>query len=221
MLGVCFVLYTPMSVIENFIKKPFIQFVRSLESFLSGQSDYKLIKKPFEVDSSQVIKDNVTANNLLKEIKYTLVSVYSIEINRPILLEVIADSKKSKVPFKWKENGIGKYHSQMMIDQKYHMLYILEGLSKYKFCAIVAHELMHAFLYEKKLFIHNQSFREAMARWIEYHTLMTFNMEEQALKLLEIKAPERGGNLYKLLELEKKIGKTGLVPFLLEKNNNA
>ena len=219
-LRVCFVLYATMFGIKKLIKNLFINLVRQTEEFLSGQSGYKLIKKPFEIDPSQVIKDNVTANNLLKEIKQSLALKYAIEICCPVLLEVVADAKKNRVTFVWKEDGIGKYHSQMMIDQKYHMIYIVEGLSKYKFCAIIAHELMHAFLYEKNLFTQSQPFREAMARWIEYHILMSFNMKEQALRLLEIKAPERGGKLYKLLELEKKTGKNGLIPFLLEKSNS-
>jgi hypothetical protein len=201
--------------LKKIIKNIFVKSVRYFEYSISGQSEYKLIKEDFEVGETQLIKDNFTAGKLLKEIKGILSHNYSMQIEHPVVLEVVSDS--GKVPFKWKEDGIGKYHSQMMIDEKYHMIYVMTGLVKYKFCAIIAHELMHAFLYEKKLFIQNQFFREAMARWIEYRILIFYGMKEQALKLLEIREPEKGGKLNKLLELEEKVGGKGLIPFLIEK----
>jgi len=201
--------------LKKIIKDIFVKSVRNFECYISGQSEYKFINADFDVEEDQLIKDNFTAKKLLKEIKKILSDHYSVQIEFPVVLEVVSDSRK--VAFEWKEDGVGKYHSQIMMSEKYHMIYILAGLTKYKFCAIIAHELMHAFLYEKKLFIQNQFFREAMARWMEYHILIFYGMKDQALKLLEIKEPDRGGNLYKLIELDNQIGYKSLIPFLIEK----
>ncbi len=217
---VCNVLNLMVSI-KIFFTDLFIKFTRYLEYLISGQSGYSITTADdFSIKDGDNVDDNVIAVKLLKDIKKILQRKYSVYIKSPVVLEVVSNVRNTRVPFVWKENGIGKYHSQMMLDEKYHMIYVVSGLSKYKFCTIIAHELMHAFLYEQELFTENQHFREAMARWIEYHFLLLYGLKEQAQKLLDIKEMDRGGGLVKLLELEKKTGETGLIPYLIRKKDS-
>jgi hypothetical protein len=108
-----------------------------------------------------------------------------------------------------------------MIDGKYHLVYVLRGLRKERFKAILSHELAHAYLYETELFSSNKAFREGMARWVEYKILLQEGEKEEAQKLLKLKSWHYGKGIARILELEKKTGERELVSYLHSiKNKN-
>ncbi len=195
----------------------FVVLGRSIEFFVSGQSDFNIIKSDFDIKKEQSIINDSAAKKLLAQIRKFIDTELYIKVKNPVVLELVRDPASCHVPFV--KNGIGKYHSHRMFYEKYHMIYIVSGLTRDKFSSVIAHELMHAFLYENGVFIDNQPMREAAARWAEYSFLILAGSKKEASKLLSITRPEYGGELKKLLELEKKIGRKNIIRHIVSEKN--
>jgi len=162
----------------------------------------------------------VAGKKILDEVKIVLEDRFGIRVKRPIVLELVNEKKPWLYGIYWLAESLGKYKSHLMIDEKYHLIYVLRGLKKERFKAILSHELAHAYLYEAELFSNNRAFREGMARWIEYKILLQEGEKEEARKLLSIKSWLYGRGIAEILELEKKTGERELLPYLHSIKNN-
>ena len=195
--------------IHRIVKVTFEKLGRALEYLLTGQSEFKIHTSEFA--ANDIVKDPVTAKKILEQIKVVLFEKFAIKIHRPIVIELIKDDKKWDYGFSWFAESLGKYKSYELIDEKYHMIYILSGLRKERFKAILAHEMTHAYQRENELFIDNRVFREGLARWIEYKILLQEGEELEARKLLNIKHWIYGRGINRLIQLEKDTGEKELV----------
>lgn len=204
---------------KDFIADTIVGFVRFWEKCLTGHSEYKLVLNDFDVMGKAVVTEGLVAKKLAERMKRRLSERFGITVTLPVVVELVDRSKTRSYVFEWSEANLGKYHSQLMIDENYHMVYVAKGLGRQRFNAIIAHELTHAFLSEQKLFAGKQYLREGLARWAEYRILQEEGLAPEAEKLLKIRSWKHGRALANMLELEKKAGKKGLVPFLLEKRD--
>ncbi|MDQ7824484.1 MAG: hypothetical protein RDV48_16905 [Candidatus Eremiobacteraeota bacterium] len=201
--------------IPAILKSTLVKIGRTIEFLITGQSEFKITTSEFEVNDKPNVRDLTVAKKLLEEMKSLLAGQYGIKVTYPVVIELIKEQRIWEYSFSWCAGSLGKYRSHLMFDEKYHMVYILSGLKRERFKAILAHELTHAFLYEKKLFTENKSFREAMARWVEYRILLSEGEKHEAGKLLKIKSWMYGRGIVKILALEKKVGREHLVAHLL------
>lgn len=199
----------------------FVYFVRACDFFISGRKEFEFTSNSFDVYKKNMVTDRIVGKKILADIQRHIEKQYSIKINNPIVLELIKESEQRGLSFEWKTENKGKYHSQIMINEKYHMIYISSGLIISKFKSIASHELMHAYLYEKKLYTDSQPLREAMARWIEYKVLIDLGEKKEAKKLMNIKTLQFGSGFKKILQAEKKTKGRHLVAWLLENKTEA
>ena len=206
-----------MSII-NIISRLFAE----INYFFSGRRESGISLKSFDLDRHETITDPLIGKKILDRTKAEINDRYSVNVSNPVVLELIKNRNSFALNFQWREEDVGKYHSQKMINEKYHMIYIISGLPRKRFIAIAAHELMHACLYEKKLFIECQPAREAMARWMEYKILKSLGDKEHAKKLLGIKTLKYGKGFQKILEEEKKLkNKIPLMEWLLNNRDES
>ena len=203
------------------IKKIFTEFVRICDYFISGRKEFSITTDGFDEDKYPFIDNINIGKKILKIVNEYISDRYAIVVINPVVLEIVKSKEKDYWNFTWKEENLGKYHSQKMINEKYHMIYIMSGLPIKRFKAIVAHELMHAFLYEQKLFVDDQASREAMARWIEYKVLKDLNSRKDVQHILKIKTLKHGSGFKEILKMEKRAGKKPLVRFLIENKDEA
>lgn len=203
------------------IKSIFTEFVRICDYLISGRKEFSITTDGFDEDKYPFINDINIGKKILKIVNEYISDRYAIVVINPVVLELVKSKEKDFFNFTWKEDNLGKYHSQKMINEKYHMIYIMSGLPIKRFKAIVAHELMHAFLYEQKLFVEDQASREAMARWIEYKVLKDLKSKKDVEHILKIKTLNHGSGFKKILKMEKRAGKKPLVRFLIENKDEA
>lgn len=204
--------------ISRFLKSTIENAGRALELFLTGQSGYRITTNEFE--TNDIIEDIVIAKRILESVKLNLDEKYNIKIRQPIVIELIKEDKIRNYAFTWFEGSLGKYKSQDMIDEKYHMIYIQSGLKKERFKAILAHELAHAYQHEAGMPRTSKALREGMARWVEYKVLLQEGEKNEAFKLLKIKNWLYGKGISRILELEKKTGEKDLIRSLLTTGDN-
>lgn len=191
------------------LKFAFEKIARALEFFLTGQSEFKITTTEFA--DNDIVKDIVTAKKLLERVKLVLLDRFDIEVKCPIVVELVKEDKRWDYGFSWFAESLGKYKSYDFIDEKYHMIYILSGLKRERFKAILAHELTHAYQRENDLFMKNKLFKEGLARWVEYKILLQEGEEDEARKLLKIKHWIYGKGITRFIELEKGTGEKDLV----------
>lgn len=194
--------------IPGFLKKVFVLCGRTLEYALTGQSEFKITTSEFA--DHDIIRDLVVAKRLLDDLKLVLIERFDITVRKPVVIELITDDKRWSYTFSWLEGSLGKYTSHKMIDEKYHLVYLLSGLPIKRFKAILAHELTHAFLYEVQLYCTNRACREGLARWVEYKILLAEGETGEAEKLLRIKHWIYGKGISKVIEIEKQTGEKNL-----------
>jgi len=205
--------------IPGLLKKIFVICGRTLEYALTGQSEFKITTSEFA--EHDIIRDLVVAKMLLEELKPVLIDRFDMAVKKPVVIELMTPDKRWNYTFSWLEESLGKYTSHKMIDEKYHLVYLLSGLSRNRFKAILAHELTHAYLYENQLFCTNRAAREGLARWVEYKILLAEGESVEAEKLLKIKHWIHGRGIYKVIELEKQTGERNLFNELLRMEKRA
>lgn len=208
-------------MIIKIIKNLFTKFVRACDYIISGRKEFSITTDGFDEDRYPFIDNLNVGNKILKIINEYISDNYAIVVINPVVLEMVKTKEKDFLNFTWKEENLGKYHSQKMINEKYHMIYITSGLPINRFKSIVAHELMHAFLYEQKLFLDNQPSREAMARWIEYKILKDLHSQKDIKHIMKIRTLDHGSGFKEILKMEKRAGKKPLVRFLIENKQEA
>lgn len=204
--------------IMNLISRLFAE----INYFFSGRRESGISIKSFDLDSHATVTDPLIGKKILDRTKAEISERYSVSVSNPVVLELIKNRNSFALGFEWREEDVGKYHSQKMINEKYHMIYIISGLPRKRFIAIAAHELMHAFLYEKRLFTESQPVREAMARWMEYKMLKSLGDKGNAEKLMGIKTLKFGKGFKSVLNAEKKLkGGIRLTEWLLNNRDEA
>ena len=203
------------------IKNIFTTFVRACDYIISGRKEFSITTDGFDEDKYPFINNLNIGKKLLSITNEYISDRYSIVVINPVVLELVKSREKDFLNFTWKEENLGKYHSQKMINEKYHMIYIMSGLPIKRFKAIIAHELMHAFLYEQKIFTDDQPCREAMARWIEYKILKDLHSKKDIEHILKIKSLKHGSGFKEILKIKKKARKKPLVRFLIENKEEA
>ncbi len=193
----------------------FERLVAEIDHFFSGRREFRMTLSPFSLNREKVVSDPIIGKKILDEVRETISSEYSVTVLSPVVLELIRNRNGHELRFEWGYDEVGKYHSQRMINEKYHMIYVISGLPSKRFRAICAHELMHAYLYERRLFTDNQALREAMARWMEYKILKRLGAKKDMEHLSEIRTLKFGSGFRKVLEAESRIrGGTPLVEWL-------
>jgi len=198
--------------LKRILSSLFVAIGRALEFIMTGQSDFKITTEEFA--AQDVVKDLAAGKKILDELRIDLKARFDINVTRPVVLELVKEGKTGSYDFSWLAESLGKYRSHMMIDGRYHLVYVQSGMKKERFRAILAHELTHAYQHEVGLFSTNRAFREGLARWVEYKVLLLEGQQEEAVKLLKLRSWLYGRGIIKFLELEKKTGEQGLIPSL-------
>lgn len=177
---------------------------RAIEVALTGQSTFQLTKGEFA--TSATIDNRVQARMALDEVVGTLDREFGIRLEWPILLELQKPPAISwKATFYNPEGNLGRYTLQELGPRKAHQIQVTPGLTRVRFLAILAHEVVHAYQRESGILRGNQALREGMARWIEYRLLTRSNSPE-ARKLLHLRMYTNGKSLQTLLDYEARHG---------------
>lgn len=185
---------------------------RTIEYALTGQSSFNLTTSEFS--TAAIIGSSVQARMALDEVREQLDQEFGIRLTWPVLLEL-----KQPPALGWKaeaynsEGNMGRYTLQEMGDKRAHQVMIIPGLPRPRFCALLAHELVHAFQREKGILVSNQGLREGMARWVEYRFLIR-TAPKEAEKLLKIRHFTFGKAIHAVLDYEKQHGVAATMAWL-------
>jgi hypothetical protein len=200
--------------IKKAVKKTILGIGRFLEFFTMGETDYKL--HTTEGEEFEEVSDLYKARTLVAQTKELMQDSFGIILTSPVIINLYSGSEFSLKDTKRELCGVlGQYHYENLGKNNLaHMIYIMKGLEKRRFRAVLAHEMTHAFLREAKLMNCDRYLREGFARWIEYKTLMGQGLKEDAKKILHIKTSKYGKDVEKIFRLEKKVGTQGVIEIL-------
>ncbi|MFH0802150.1 MAG: protein DA1 [bacterium] len=199
----------PLSLLE----KALTFIGRSIECALTGRTDYRFLSS--EIASFDRVGDRLKAGIISREVRTFLSGKYGITVDYPVVLELFSGHDWDIHSIRYRMAGsIGRYHLNLMGENRLHCIYVLAGLGVPKFKSIFAHEYMHAFQRETGIFQHNRGLREGLARWIEYKVLLSEGAAREAGKLLRIQSWSRGRGLKRILRMEKEHTESGLVEYL-------
>lgn len=186
---------------------------RSLEFFLTGQTDFKITTSEFE--TADIIDNEVQAKMALKEVREYLRGSFSIVLARPVVLHLGTPKMKE---WKWQMalnmRHLGNCSSSQIGDFSTHSIVIVPGLERQKFKAVLCHELAHAFQAEHGMLRHLKGYREGMSRWVEYHFWLDSGNKKEAQKLKRISLAIFGNMLHKILNYEEKEGRAAACRWL-------
>ncbi len=186
---------------------------RRIEHALTGQTEYRVISSA-EPDFQRV-DNNVKGKLVLAEVCQLLARAYRIEVHAPVLLEVFSPGDASAPALRWLLHGaVGSYQPHRLGERSAHQIFVVNELSRARFKAVVAHELVHAYERESSILQSNRALREGFARWIEYRTLLSEGEQHEAQKLLRIRRHGAGRSLRELLDIEKDRGVQGVLAFV-------
>ena len=187
---------------------------RSLEFAITGQSNFQ-IRLGSATKNSQPVDDLSQANIALDEVRTKLRSLFSFDFSWPILVELKQPPAKGwRGGFYNPEGNLGRYTLLDLKGFPTHQIQLMPGLARLRFCALLAHELTHAYQREKNILTSNHALREGMARWVEWHFLKLCKAPE-AEKLLKLRLYTFGRSIDTLIELEKKQGRPRTVEWLM------
>ncbi len=85
-------------------------------------------------------------------------------------------------------------------------IYVLYGLNRKMFYQVLAHEIAHAWLSERRADEPDRLTNEGFAQWVAYHALIKFGFTKEAEKLLD-RVDDYALGLRKMLDLEKRDGR--------------
>ena len=187
---------------------------RSLEFALTGQSNFRINLG----DSAKYVTINepIQAKIAQDDVRLQMRELFGIDFRWPILVDL-----KQPPPLGWKatfynpDGNLGRYTMQELRGYPTHQLQIAPGMTRLRFCALLAHELTHAYQREMSILASNQALREGMARWVEWHFLKRSKVEE-AQKLLKIKHYTFGRAIDTIVEFEKIHGRSKTMEWLCQ-----
>ena len=186
---------------------------RWLEYLLTGQSDFRL--HTTSTQRVELIEHDLQVKEALRQVRSYLKGKFSIQLRNPIVVRLDRPQTKS---WKWRWTSrfrhVGNYYTQPMGEMPAHMITILPGLERWKFQAVLCHELTHAYQSERALLNHLRGYREGMARWVEYHFLLDHEHPQEARKLERIEDIMLGRMLHKILAYEKEHGRRATCQWL-------
>ena len=91
-------------------------------------------------------------------------------------------------------------------------IFILSGQSPEECASTMAHEYTHAWQ-SRNCPSQDRAVKEGFASWVEYHYLISAGRQGEAQSLTRKSDPDYGASLVVLLEMEKKVGKKGVIEF--------
>ncbi len=91
-------------------------------------------------------------------------------------------------------------------------IFILSGQTEETCAATMVHEYTHAWQ-SRNCPSQDRAVTEGFASWVEYHYLMSVGRSYEAQSLTRKSDPDYGASLQTLLEMEKKVGKAGVIEF--------
>jgi len=197
-------------VVAQWLSQVFVEVGRAIERACFGQSHFRLTTSEFS--SAPTIDNLVQAKMALAEVRRRLVDDFCIQLNWPILLELKAPPVEG-----WKSavyNPEGNLARHTVVDFKgaqAHQVWVKPGLTRVRFMALVAHELVHAFQREANFLKENLSLREGMARWVEFYFLQG---SREADRLLKLKHYTFGRSIESVLEYEGRQGRQATLEWL-------
>lgn len=203
-----------IEIVTKALKKIILGIGRFLEFFTMGESDYKL--HTTEGEDFEEVSDLFKARTLVAKTKEIMQDGFGIQLESPVIINLYEGSEFDLKETKRELCGVlGQYHYENLGKNNLaHMIYIVKGLDKKRFMAVLAHEMTHAFLREAKLMNCDRYLREGFARWVEYKTLVFLGLDEEAEKIMRIKTHKYGKDVEKIFRLEKKVGTDGVIQVL-------
>ncbi|MFP4499261.1 MAG: hypothetical protein ACLFQV_13715 [Vulcanimicrobiota bacterium] len=200
-----------LSFIPQFFEGLFILFVRFLEFQLTGQSSYKIHRTNLSLKG--LVQDMTRAKVHLEDVKKYMAQKFEIELKSPVILELYSGEEYNLKGIIMELRGsLGRYHFENMGKSGIaHMVYIKKGLDRNRFRTVLAHELAHAYLREKRLMNCDRFLREGFARWIEYKYLTELGEIEEANKIKNIKTYQYGKLIEKFIEIENQFGEENVM----------
>lgn len=204
-----------MAILDNIIqtaRRFVIVAGRLVEYLLTGEAQFNIY-----TEDGHSIYDQVTdlskGKLMMEETKIFMRRNFGIILRRPVVLRIQAGNEFNLKGIWMELRGVqGQYHFENMGKSGMaHMIYMQKGLDKKHFQAILAHEMTHAFLRENELMGTDRYLREGFARWVEYHAFESLGLPEEAEKIRELKTWRYGRAVQKFFELERKVGKMGVL----------
>ena len=187
---------------------------RTIEFALTGQADYQLTLTEFA--HTRTINGSVQARLVQDELQPHLAKQFGIKLTWPVLVELKHPPKQSwKNSFYHSEGNVARYIPQTMGQKKVHQIFVMPGLPRHRFRALLGHELTHAFQRERRILEKNRALREGMARWIEYH-LLKDEAPDDAERILKLRSFTFGKAVHTILDFEKQHGLSQTLRWLAE-----
>lgn len=186
---------------------------QTVERALTGRSEFRLTTSEFHATPS--IHDTVQARMVLAEVQAELAQGFGMRLADPVLLEL-----ERPPVWGWKaaittpEGQIGRYVPRQMGERRAHQILIAPGLVRPRFRGVAAHELAHAWQFERGILRRSRGLREGMARWVEFHVLTRAGLEAEAQKLLKVRRYALGRSLKDILAHEKREGREATLRWL-------
>lgn len=184
--------------------------IQAVERACFGQSNFRFTTSEFS--TTPTVDNPVQAKLAMGEVRSQLQQAFQIELRWPILLEL-----KPPPPLGWKAsvfNPEGNLARHQVVDLKghpAHQVWVRPGLTRTRFKALVAHELVHAFQREGNFLNENLSLREGMARWVEHEFLKG---TPEAKRLRNLKHYTFGRSIESILEFERKSDRASTLRWL-------
>jgi hypothetical protein len=201
-----------MPVVE-FIKRVATLAGRSIEFALTGQSDYAVITS--ELREFRIVNDLPRARRVLAETRELLAREYGIRIRRPVLIELFSGTDWSPPSLRYVMRGaVATYQSRELGAEQVHDVRVLSGLTRGRFKAVLAHELVHAYEREAEILTTHRALREGFARWIEYRILEEEGETREAGKLKRVRRWSSGRSIHELLEIERREGVAAVLAYV-------
>lgn len=186
------------------------QWTRRAEQLLIGASSMAASA------TSDVVDEPGQVPILQKRVVKELHVLFGLQLAWPVLVEL-----RLPPPAGWRagfynpEGNLGRYTLVHLGQLATHQILIRPGMSQARFCALLAHELVHAYQREKNILVENQALREGMARWVEFHFLKDRDPAESE-KLLALKHYTFGKSIESILAYEKQHGRDQTLHWLVK-----
>jgi hypothetical protein len=161
-----------------------------------------------------VIDDVGQVRLLQRAVQAELRVQFQFALEHPVLVELkIPPAQGWRGNYYNPEGNLGRYTMLDLGGMKTHQILVRPGLEKTRFCAILAHEMTHAYQREQNILTENQALREGMARWVEYHLLQQ-DKSPEAHRLLKLENYTFGKAIESILSYEKHHGRAATLQWL-------
>lgn len=161
-----------------------------------------------------VIDDVGQVRLLQRAVQAELRVQFQFALEHPVLVELkMPPAQGWRGNYYNPEGNLGRYTMLDLGGMKTHQILVRPGLEKTRFCAILAHEMTHAYQRERSILTENQALREGMARWVEYH-LLRQDKSPEAHRLLKLENYTFGKAIESILSYEKQHGRAATLQWL-------